>query len=495
MTDTKQPAADGAVVASTSAPKGKGRKLRTPFRRRRGDAVQEQKTRKHNGSVPFQPVAEQQAVSAPKRQRHSKNKKGRPTRQVDDSDLGLSFLENAEPTAQRLDRFLSTDAVKPKLHKVLADAGIGSRREMEELIVSGRVSVNGEPAYIGQRVAAEDVVRVNGRIIKRPNADRPPRVILYHKPAGEIVSHDDPGKRETVFSRLPKIKVGKWLSVGRLDLNTEGLLIFTTSGDMAHRFMHPRYGAEREYAVRVLGELTPEQIKQLTTGIELEDGMAQFGSLEFVGGEGSNRWYRVTIFEGRNREVRRMFEAVGLTVSRLIRTRFGEVVLPRNLRRGRWEELSPEMVTALMVRLGLLRTDGSVNEGYQRGVRRSQQPLSHDSALPPGFERPERPARRIPRKATGLAQPLLVGDAMGTGLLVSGGLANGHPEAGRGTRSQRGPRQAGAGQNTSRRFGAGRKGASETRQAGRQGGGRRDERQPGAGAHESKLGRVGRRGR
>lgn len=239
MTDTKQPAADGAVVASTSAPKGKGRKLRTPFRRRRGDAVQEQKTRK-SGSVPFQPVAEQQAASAPKRQRQSKNKKGRPTRQVDDSDLGLSFLENAEPTAQRLDRFLSSDAVKPKLHKVLADAGIGSRREMEELIVSGRVSVNGEPAYIGQRVAAEDVVRVNGRIIKRPNADRPPRVILYHKPAGEIVSHDDPGKRETVFSRLPKIKVGKWLSVGRLDLNTEGLLIFTTSGDMAHRFMHPR---------------------------------------------------------------------------------------------------------------------------------------------------------------------------------------------------------------------------------------------------------------
>ena len=151
MTDTKQPAADGAVVASTSAPKGKGRKLRTPFRRRRGDALQEQKTRKHNGSVPFQPVAEQQADSAPKRQRQSKNKKGRPTRQVDDSDLGLSFLENAEPTAQRLDRFLSTDAVKPKLHKVLADAGIGSRREMEELIISGRVSVNGEPAHIGQR--------------------------------------------------------------------------------------------------------------------------------------------------------------------------------------------------------------------------------------------------------------------------------------------------------------------------------------------------------
>lgn len=515
MTDTKQPAADGAVVASTSAPKGKGRKLRTPFRRRRGDAVQEQKTRKNPGSVPFQPVAEQEKTAAPvaKHPRHTnrsntnkpnanrsnsgRTNTNRPARNVDDSDLGLSFLENSEPTAQRLDRFLSSDAVKPKLHKVLADAGVGSRREMEELIISGRVSVNGEPAYIGQRVATEDIVRINGRIIKRPSADKPPRVILYHKPAGEIVSHDDPGKRDTVFSRLPSIKMGKWLSVGRLDLNTEGLLIFTNSGDLAHRFMHPRYGAEREYAVRVLGELTPEQTKQLTTGIELDDGLAQFGSLEFVGGEGSNRWYRVTISEGRNREVRRMFEAVGLTVSRLIRTRFGEVVLPRNLRRGRWEELSPEMATALMVRLGLLRTDGTVNEGRQRGGRRSQQPLTHDSAMPPGFEKPDRPARRIPRQSSGLGQPLLIGEAAGTGLLVSGGLANGHPEAGRSARPQRGAQsRSAAAPSAQRRFGAERKNTTtEARRPARAGGGRRDERQPGAGAHESKLGRVGRRGR
>lgn len=495
MTDTTQPAADGAVVASTSAPKGKGRKLRTPFRRRRGDAVQEQKTRKNTGSAPEQLQVEADKAAAPAGRRQRANpKKPRPTRQRDDSELGLSFLENTEHTAQRLGRFLSSDAVKPKLHKVLADAGIGSRREMEELIVSGRVSVNGEPAYIGQRVATEDVVRVNGRIIKRPNADKPPRVILYHKPAGEIVSHDDPGKRETVFSRLPKIKVGKWLSVGRLDLNTEGLLIFTTSGDMAHRFMHPRFGAEREYAVRVLGELTPEQLNLLKTGVELDDGMAQFGSIEFVGGEGSNRWYRVTIFEGRNREVRRMFEAVGLTVSRLIRTRFGEVVLPRNLRRGRWEELSPEMVTALMVRLGLLRTDGSVSEGHQRGARRSQQPLTHDSAMPPGFERPARPARRIPRHSSGLAQPLLVGEAAGTGLLVSGGLANGHPDAGRSGRTQRGNKHPAPTSSAQRRF-TERKTGGEARRSTRTGAGRRDERQPGAGAHESKLGRIGRRSR
>lgn len=513
MTDTKQPAADGAVVASTSAPKAKGRKLRTPFRRRRGDAVQEQKTRKHPDSVPFEPVAEQEKAATsvakhprnanrsntnrPTANRANPNRAARPARNTrDDSDLGLSFLDNAEPTAQRLDRFLSSDAVKPKLHKVLADAGVGSRREMEELIISGRVSVNSEPAYIGQRVAAEDIVRINGRIIKRPNADKPPRVILYHKPAGEIVSHDDPGKRDTVFSRLPSIKMGKWLSVGRLDLNTEGLLIFTNSGDLAHRFMHPRYGAEREYAVRVLGELTPAQMKQLTTGIELDDGVAQFGSLEFVGGEGSNRWYRVTISEGRNREVRRMFEAVGLTVSRLIRTRFGEVVLPRNLRRGRWEELSPEMATALMVGLGLLRTDGSVNEGRQRGGRRSQQPLTHDSAMPPGYEKQERPVRRIPRHGSGLGQPLVIGEATGTGLLISGGLANGHPEAGRSARPQRGQSRSAAAPSAQRRFGAERKStATESRRPAHAGSGRRDERQPGAGAHESKLGRVGRRGR
>lgn len=526
MTDTKQPAPDAQSAATSSAPKSKGRKLRTPFRRRRGDAVQEHKPRRAQGQASFKPVAEQEQQASPQEQsqpaqrkrppqrqqpRHSsttgpharrahKNARPRPERQQDDSDLGLSFLENAEQTAQRLGRFLNSDAVQPKLHKVLADAGVGSRREMEELIISGRVSVNSEPAYIGQRVGAEDVVRVNGRIIKRPDADRPPRIILYHKPAGEIVSHDDPGGRETVFSRLPKIKMGKWLSVGRLDLNTEGLLIFTNSGDLAHRFMHPRYGAEREYAVRVLGELTPEQMKQLTKGIELEDGMAQFGSLEFVGGEGSNRWYRVTIQEGRNREVRRMFEAIGLTVSRLIRTRFGEVVLPSNLRRGRWEELSPEMATALMVRLGLLRPDGSVSQTAQRG-RRSQQPLTHDSAMPPGYRASEQPARRQSVGRGSMGQSALLGEPSRTGLLISGGLANGHPNAGREQKQRsapRGPRRgAAAGSSPAggadrRTPGGARKQASKnaSRPSGNR---RRDDWQPGAGAHESKLARVGRR--
>src|SRR5690606_34142572 len=181
----------------------------------------------------------------------------------------------------------------------------------------------------------------------------------------------------------------KWLSVGRLDLNTEGFLILTTSGDLANRLMHPRYGAEREYAVRVLGELGDEQQASLLEGIQLDDGMAQFGSLEYLGGEGSNRWYRATLKEGRNREVRRMFEAAGVTVSRLIRTRFGEVVLPRNLRRGRWEELDGSIVSALMLQLGLLQEDDT--EGFEgRGGRRERQPASHDSALPPGFGTMER---------------------------------------------------------------------------------------------------------
>ncbi|NYT51957.1 23S rRNA pseudouridine(2605) synthase RluB, partial [Parapusillimonas granuli] len=354
-----------------------------------------------------------------------------------EAEQALAYLDTAAPISQRLGKYLSSDALMPKLHKVLADAGVGSRREMEELIVAGRVSVNGEPAHIGQRVGANDQVRVNGRLVARPNAKKPPRIILYHKPAGEIVSHDDPEGRATVFARLPKMRVGKWLSVGRLDLNTEGLLILTTSGDLANRLMHPRYGAEREYAVRVLGELGEEQQARLLKGIELEDGLAQFGSLEYLGGEGSNRWYRVTLTEGRNREVRRMFEAAGVTVSRLIRTRFGEVVLPRNLRRGRWEELDGTLVSALMVQLGLLRDD----DGDGRGNRRERQPASHDSALPPGFgtlERNGMNGAKVSRRGKlsggrpvrGSALETYPSDPYGTGLMFSGGLPNGHPTGG-----------------------------------------------------------------
>jgi len=234
-------------------------------------------------------------------------------------------------------RVLAPDDDTPKLHKVLAEAGMGSRREMEELIIAGRVSVNGEPAHIGQRIMPTDQVRINGKLIKRKLANRPPRVLLYHKPAGEIVSHADPEGRPSVFDKLPQMKTAKWLAVGRLDFNTEGLLLLTTSGDLANRFMHPRYNVEREYAVRVVGELAEGNRQKLLHGVELEDGPANFLRIQDGGGEGSNRWYHVALAEGRNREVRRMFEAAGLLVSRLIRTRHGAVTLPKGLHRGRPE--------------------------------------------------------------------------------------------------------------------------------------------------------------
>ena len=259
----------------------------------------------------------------------------------------------------------------PKLHKVLADSGMGSRREMEELIVAGRVSVNAEPAHLGQRVLPTDQVRVNGKLIQRKNKSKPPRVLIYHKPAGEIVSMDDPQGRTTVFQKLPKISNGKWIAVGRLDYNTEGLLLFTSSGDLANRLMHPRYEVQREYAVRILGELTEEQRQQLLTGIQLDDGPAKFLYVDVAGGEGANRWYKVGLKEGRNREVRRMFEACNLTVSRLIRTRFGDIMMPSTLKRGRHMEMEALEAMSYMQSLGL-KVDESAQEG---AIRRDQKNL------------------------------------------------------------------------------------------------------------------------
>jgi 23S rRNA pseudouridine2605 synthase len=249
-------------------------------------------------------------------------------------------------------RVLAPQAESPKLHKVLAQSGMGSRLEMEQLILEGRISVNNEPAHIGQRIQFGDNIKVNGKPI-RFRIDAPAaRVIAYHKPAGEVVTHDDPQNRPTVFRRLPKLHQGKWQSVGRLDLNTEGLLLFTTSGELANNLMHPRFGLEREYAVRVLGSLTKDEKKILLEGVKLDDGTAQFGSIEDGGGEGSNCWYRVTISEGRNREVRRMLEAVGHAVSRLIRIRYGAMVLPRGLKRGAWMELDDSDINALVQATG-----------------------------------------------------------------------------------------------------------------------------------------------
>jgi 23S rRNA pseudouridine2605 synthase len=234
------------------------------------------------------------------------------------------------------------------LQKALADTGLGSRREIEEWIAAGRVHVNGESAHLGQRIVATDKVKVGGRLVNLHFAERIPRVLLYHKPEGEIVSRDDPQGRPSVFNALPRLRGSRWIAIGRLDFNSCGLLLFTTDGALANRLMHPRYGIDREYAVRVLGEVSETALKQLTDGIELEDGIAKFIRLRPAGGEGANHWYNVTLDEGRNREVRRMFDAVGVTVSRLMRVRYGPIVLPSNLKRGQSRELTPDEIKMLL---------------------------------------------------------------------------------------------------------------------------------------------------
>ncbi len=244
-------------------------------------------------------------------------------------------------------RVLRPEPESPKLHKVLAQAGVGSRRDMEELILDGMITVNGQPAHIGQRISFGDQIKVNGKPVRFRIMPPPARIIAYHKPIGEVVTNDDPQHRPTVFRRLPRLQQGKWQSVGRLDINTEGLLLFTNSGELANQLMHPRFGVEREYAVRVLGTLDAESKARLLEGVAVEGQTASFRSIADGGGEGANHWYRVVITEGRNREVRKLFDTVGLTVSRLIRIRYGTVVLPRGLKRGVWVDLEDGDVRAI----------------------------------------------------------------------------------------------------------------------------------------------------
>ena len=256
---------------------------------------------------------------------------------------GLTGQTPAVPeTADAARRVLAPDADAPKLHKVLAQSGVGSRRDLETMITEGRVTVNGEVAHTGQRISYGDRIHVDGKPVRYRIAPPPARVLAYHKPVGEVVTHDDPQQRPTVFRRLPRLPQGKWQSVGRLDINTEGLLLFTNSGELANQLMHPRFGVEREYAVRSLGVLNEEAKALLLEGVEIDGQRASFKSVEDGGGEGVNHWYRVVITEGRNREVRRLFEVVGHAVSRLIRIRYGSVVLPRGLKRGVWVDLGEQ---------------------------------------------------------------------------------------------------------------------------------------------------------
>jgi 23S rRNA pseudouridine2605 synthase len=250
--------------------------------------------------------------------------------------------------AARLQQATAPEAASERLQKALASAGVGSRREMEEWIAEGRVQVNGETALIGSKVGPSDVVKVSGRRVYLRFDEKRTRILIYHKSEGEIVTRDDPKGRPTVFDALPKIRGAKWISIGRLDYNTDGLMIFTTSGELANNLMHPRFEVEREYAVRVLGELSEDMIAQLLAGVELEDGPAQLQSCFAGGGEGVNHWYRVVIKEGRKREVRRLFEHFNLTVSRLTRVRFGPIALPPQLRRGQKMELDDDLVARVL---------------------------------------------------------------------------------------------------------------------------------------------------
>ena len=235
-----------------------------------------------------------------------------------------------------------------RLQKALAASGVGSRREMEEWIQNGWVTVNGKVAQLGDKVQPEDQVLVKGSVIKLKWPDRLPRIILYYKQEGEIVSRDDPQGRVSIFDRLPQAASSRWVAIGRLDINTSGLLILTTSGELVQRFAHPSFEVEREYAVRVLGELTQEQMDALSEGVMLDDGLARVERIYEQGGEGANKWYNVVLKEGRNREVRRLFESQGLTVSRLVRVGFGPIGLPNRLKRGQFYELNPMEVANIM---------------------------------------------------------------------------------------------------------------------------------------------------
>ncbi|OBW95704.1 23S rRNA pseudouridylate synthase [Gallibacterium salpingitidis] len=266
--------------------------------------------------------------------------------------------------------------VGEKLQKVLARTGLGSRREIETIIAAGRVSVNGVIATLGERVEVktDTKIRVDGQLVSLNSVRKEVcRVLMYYKPEGELCTRHDPEGRATVFERLPKISNGRWIAVGRLDINTSGLLLFTTDGELANRLMHPSKEVEREYSVRVFGEVTEKMLMQLKKGVQLEDGPANFKSISPQGGQGMNQWFAVTLTEGRNREVRRLWESQGIQVSRLIRTRYGNIELMRGLPRGGWEELPLDKVNYLRQLVGLpLETETKLDVKNPRKFKSNQ---------------------------------------------------------------------------------------------------------------------------
>jgi len=254
-----------------------------------------------------------------------------------------------------------------KIQKLLASYGLASRREIERWIEAGRITINGQLAHIGARVSTKDDIKVDGKPVQAPERENVPRVLIYNKPADEICTRHDPEGRPTVFERLPILHGERWIMIGRLDINSSGLLMFTNYGELAHRLMHPRHQIEREYAVRVLGTVSEASLSQLQNGVTLDDGVAKFVTICDAGGQGANHWYHVTLTEGRNREVRRMWEAVGHTVSRLHRIRFGPVSLPRSVKPGHYEELNPGTMDSLLKEVGLQRETKQPRPATRRG--------------------------------------------------------------------------------------------------------------------------------
>ena len=296
--------------------------------------------------------ADEKVSGSPKRQQRPEAEKAPKTRVARAKKLVVRPAnQKVQSQVRRLQEQRSDlSGIEPvRLQKALAASGAGSRREMEEWIQNGWVTVNGKVAQLGDKVRPEDQVLVKGSVIKLKWPDRLPRIILYYKQEGEIVSRDDPPGRVSIFDRLPQAASSRWVAIGRLDINTSGLLILTTSGELANRFAHPSFEVEREYAVRVLGELGMDEMRLLTSeGVMLEDGLARVERIHSQGGEGVNKWYNVVLKEGRNREVRRIFEHFGLTVSRLVRTGFGPIGLPNRLKRGQFYELNAAEVASVM---------------------------------------------------------------------------------------------------------------------------------------------------
>ncbi|MEB2653177.1 23S rRNA pseudouridylate synthase B [Pseudomonas koreensis] len=334
-----------------------------------------------------------------------------------------------------------------KLQKVLARIGVGSRRDVESWISQGRIKVNGKDATLGLRVDMHDAITIDGKVIKREEAaESVRRVIMYNKPDGEICTRDDPEGRPTVFDKLPRPKEGRWINIGRLDINTTGLLMFTTDGELANRLMHPSYEMDREYAVRVRGEVDDEMIERLKAGVVLEDGPARFTDIQQApGGEGFNHWYHCVVMEGRNREVRRLWESQGLVVSRLKRVRFGPVFLNSDLPMGRWREMSQYEVDVLSAEVGLTpvampQLNAKSKDKLERMQRKSSRPMAKTERV-----RTLRPAAGAPTAPRPSREPQIEGERPGRKPVARDGERAPRPTNGR---TERGESRAPAGRGT-----------------------------------------------